>query len=57
MFISTCDASRDLIPHAKLKNVNPASLLKVTLLRGCFSRFLNYKYGTKSHKASHVLFI
>ena len=35
--------------------VKPATPLKVTLLRGCFSRFLNYKNGTKSCKASHML--
>ena len=34
--------------------VKPATLLKVTLLRGCFSRFLNCANGTKSNKASHM---
>ena len=29
----------------------PATLLKVTLLHGCFSRFLNSKNGTKSLNA------
>ena len=29
-------------------------LLKVMLLHGYFSRFLNYTIGTKSPKASHV---
>ena len=33
----------------------PATLLKVTLLHGCFSRFLNCTNGTKSHKASHMI--
>ena len=28
--------------------------LKVTLLHGCFSRFLNCTNGTKSHKVSHI---
>ena len=32
-----------------------AILLKVTLLYGCFSRFLNCKNSTKSRKASHYL--
>ena len=32
----------------------PATLLKVTLLHGCFSRFLNCTNGTKSRNASHV---
>ena len=27
--------------------------LKVTLLHGCFSRFLNCAHGTKSYKAPH----
>ena len=35
-----------------LKNVKPAILLKVTLLHGCFSRFLNCTNGTKSLNAS-----
>ena len=32
-----------------------ATLLKVTLLHGCFSRFLNSKYGTKSCNVSHIV--
>ena len=32
----------------------PVTLLKVTLLHGCFSRFLNCTYGTKLHKASQM---
>ena len=31
-----------------------ATLLKVTLLHGCFSRFLNHSNGTKLRKASHL---
>ena len=31
-----------------------ATLLKVALLHGCFSRFLNCTNGTKSRKASHM---
>ena len=34
----------------------PATSLKVTFLHGCFSRFLNCTNGTKSRKASHLLF-
>ena len=30
------------------------ALLKVTLLHGCFSRFLNCTNGTKSHNTSHI---
>ena len=29
-------------------------VFKVTLLHGCFSRFLNCRNGTKSPKASHT---
>ena len=32
----------------------PATLLKVTLLHGCFSRFLICTNGTKSRKAPHI---
>ena len=32
----------------------PTTLLKVTLLHGCFSRFLNCIDGTKSRKKSHI---
>ena len=34
--------------------LNPATLLKVTLLHECFSRFLNCTNGTKSRNASHL---
>ena len=33
----------------------PATLLKVTLLHGCFSRFLNCSNGTKSPNASQII--
>ena len=32
----------------------PATLLKVTLFDGYFSRFLNCTNGTKSRKTSHI---
>ena len=35
--------------------LKPATLLKVTVLHGCFSRFLNCKNGTKSRKTSHMM--
>ena len=31
----------------------PASLLKLTLLYGCFSRFLNFKLQTVPNRAKH----
>ena len=34
--------------------LQPTTLLKATLLHGCFSRFLNYTNGTTPHKASHL---
>ena len=43
-----------------MKNTNggvllkPATLLKVTILHGCFSRFLNCANGTKSRNTSHL---
>ena len=33
--------------------IQPATLLKVSLLHGCFSRFLNCANGARLHKASH----
>ena len=39
---------------ATFSKVKPATLLKVTLLHGCFSRFLNRVNGTKSQKASQI---
>ena len=38
-----------------LKNIKRTTLLKITLLNGCFSRFLNCTNGTKSRKASHLI--
>ena len=39
-------ALRDLVPFV--------TLLKVTLLNGCFSRFLNCAHTTKSHNAPQI---
>ena len=39
----------------KLKRLQPATLLKLTLLHGCFSRFLNCTNGTKSRNASNIV--
>ena len=35
----------------------PATLLKVTLLHGCFSQFLNCAHATKLRNAPHLLCI
>ena len=54
------DALRDLAQLIQLKkNVKKTRggvlfFLKVTLFHGCFSRFLDYKNGTKSRKASQI---
>ena len=58
-----CDALHDFVPFAQFKKrekhpwrsvtfskfagQKPLTLLKVTLLNGCFSRFLNCSNGTK----------
>ena len=66
MLILIVDALRNLVPFAQFKkreNIHggvlllvklQATLLKVTLLIGCFSRFLNCTNGTKSRNASHI---
>ena len=38
----------------KLQALKPATLQKVTLFHGYFSRFLNCTNGTKSRNASHI---
>ena len=38
----------------KVAGLKPATLLKLTLLHGCFSRFLNCTNGTKSRNAPHI---
>ena len=66
MLILIVDALRNLVAFAQFKkreNIHggvlllvklQATLLKVTLLIGCFSRFLNCTNGTKSRNASHI---
>ena len=41
----------------KIPRLKPATLLKVSLLYGCFSRFLNCANGIKSRKASPINFV
>ena len=57
-----CNALCDLVPFVQFKKrknthrgvlLHPATLLKVSLLHGCFSRFLNCTNGTKSSKLSN----
>ena len=65
-----CDALRDLVPFvqflksekhpwrsvnfSKVAGFKPATLLKLTLLSGCFSRFLNCTNGAKSCNAPQL---
>ena len=57
------DVLRDLLPFVRSKKrekhswrrLQPTTLLKVTLLHGCFSRFLNCTNGTKLRKTSHMI--
>ena len=42
--------------QAKVYELKPATLLKVTLLHGCSSWLLNCANGTKLRKASHITF-
>ena len=55
-----CDVLRDLLPFLRFKKrekhsrgVKLQALLKVRLLHGCFSRFLNCKNGIKLRNTSH----
>ena len=61
-----CDALGDLVPFVQFEKrekhswrsvtfSKPATLLKLTLLHGCFSRFLNGTNGTKSCNAPHLM--
>ena len=48
----------DLVPFVKFykREIHPwRSVLKVTLLHGCFSRFLNCSDCTKLRNASHII--
>ena len=49
-----CDALRDLVQSVQFKRPWRSITSKVTLLHGCFSRFLNCTNGTKSSKTSHI---
>ena len=65
-----CDGLHDLVPFVQFKKrekhpwrsttfikvavFKPATLMKVALLHGYFSRFLNCMKGTKSRNASHM---
>ena len=40
--------------HGGVLSLKPATLLKLILLHGCFSRFLNCTNGTKLRNASYI---
>ena len=42
------------VNFSKVAGFKPRSLLKLTLLHGCFSRFLNCTNGTKSRNTPHM---
>ena len=42
------------VSFSKVAGFKPATLLKLTLLHGCFSRLLNCTNGTKSRNAPHI---
>ena len=59
-----CDALRNLVPFVQFKKrekqpwmSKPATLLKLTLLCGCFSGFLNCTNGTKLQKTSQMIIL
>ena len=66
--LAICDVLRYLVSFVqckkhvslvkfRLKPAVPATtLLKVSLLRGCFSRFVNCSNSTKLRKTSHIIF-
>ena len=47
-----CDALRDLVTFLQSKEPQTSELLKLTLIRACFSRFLNCTNDNKSRKVS-----
>ena len=60
VYVMRCAIWNNLYNLKNVKNIHGgvlllvATLLKVTLLHGCFSRFLNCTDGTKSRKTSHI---
>ena len=59
IYVMRCAIWYNLYNLKNLKNTHggvlkPATLLKVTLLQGCFSSFSNCVNGTKSRKAFHM---
>ena len=61
IFIIICGALRDLVPFVQFKKSEKhpwrsvTFKLKVTLLHGCFSRFLNCTNCTKSRNALDIV--
>ena len=54
-----CDALRDSVPFVQFKKQEKhpwksVTFSKVTLLHGCFPRFLNCTHGTKPRNAPHL---
>ena len=52
--LNTCSQKTTTYVGLQAEPIFSVTLLKVTLLHGCFSRFLNCKNGAKSRNASHI---
>ena len=54
-YLDIYDALLDLVPFVQFKKREKNTHgTKLTLLHGCFSRFLNCTNGTKSRNAPHI---
>ena len=51
----SCLTLNQKVNNIRKSRFQPATLLKLTLLHGCFSRFLNCTNVTKSRNTSHMV--
>ena len=51
-----CDVLRDLVPFVQFQKLEGGGVTKSNTPNGCFSPFWNCTNGTKSRKASHIIF-
>ena len=54
--LNTCLQKTTTYVGLQAEPIFPVTLLKVTLLHGCFLRFLNCTNGAKSRNASHIIY-
>ena len=52
--LNTCSQKTTTYVGLQAEPIFSVTLLKVTILHGCFSRFLNCKNGAKLRNASHI---